>query len=336
MMFEWQSPAWGALLQLRDKLPQAALIPCREGFGTEELAGRFAQALLCEAQQSAELPCGRCVACNWFEQGNHPDFRWVRPESMTPETAAGEEEGAPKEKAEKKRSEQIRIDQIRQLQDFLAVGTHRAGLRVILIHPAESMNSNTQNALLKSLEEPPPSTLFLLVSHHPDKLLATVRSRCRKFTLPEPARAPLLAWLKAEGVPDPEAALAATGGAPLSAAGLAESDPERQKLLNQLRNSQFNALAAAELLQRVAPAQFIHWLQCWVYDLLSCRLGGGVRYHLQDAKTMAGIAARTDPRTVATYLRSLAQARKLAQHPLNPKSNFEALLLQYQRLIGHS
>src|SRR5260221_11148768 len=126
----------------------------------------------------------------------------------------------------KKKSEQIRIEQVRELGDFLAVGTHRAGLRVILVYPAEAMNANTQNALLKNLEEPPPATVFLLVTTQAERLLATVRSRCLKLTLPFPPPDPVQRGLKEQGDAHPEAALAAAGGSPLPALRTAPPDAD--------------------------------------------------------------------------------------------------------------
>src|SRR5260221_13206905 len=122
---------------------------------------------------------------------------------MAPESR---EEGA---EPAKKKSEQIRIEQVRELADFLAIGTHRGGLRVILVYPAEAMNANTQNALLKNLEEPPPATVFLLVTTQAERLLATVRTRCLKLTFPFPPPDPVLRWLKEKGAAHPEAALQA-------------------------------------------------------------------------------------------------------------------------------
>src|SRR5690349_18829158 len=153
MIYPWQQDAWKELGRYRGQRPHALLLRGREGLGAEALAQTFAQSLLCESPQADGLPCGRCPACNWFAQGNHPDFRLLQPESFAPDAAA-EGEDAPPAKKEKK-SEQIRIDQVRALQDFLGIGTHRGGLRVIVVHPAEAMNENTQNALLKNLEEPP-------------------------------------------------------------------------------------------------------------------------------------------------------------------------------------
>src|SRR5438876_125769 len=163
MIFEWQQGPWKEWTRLRERLPHAVLIQSGEGLGEFEFAQACAQSLLCEDPRPGERPCGACRACGWFSLGNHPDFRLIMPESMAPEPR---EEGA---EPAKKKSEQIRIEQVRELADFLAVGTHRGGLRVILVYPAEAMNANTQNALLKNLEEPPPATVFLLVTTQPDR-----------------------------------------------------------------------------------------------------------------------------------------------------------------------
>jgi len=142
MIFEWHKQAWEAWTQLRERLPHAILIHSGEGVGEFEFAQACAQSLLCEKPEPDRRACGSCRACNWFSQGNHPDFRLIVPESMAPESR---EEGA---ESPKKKSEQIRIEQVRELAGFLAVGTHRGGLRVLLVYPAEAMNANTQNALL--------------------------------------------------------------------------------------------------------------------------------------------------------------------------------------------
>src|SRR5882672_9956758 len=159
-MFKWQEPTWKRWAPMLERLPHAILMHSGGGWGEFEFAQTVAQSLLCENPRADGRACGQCQACAWFGLGNHPDFRLLVPESLAPETEEGAEPG-------KKRSEQIRIEQVRELADFLAVGTHRAGLRVILIYPAEAMNANTQNALLKNLEEPPPATVFLLVTTQP-------------------------------------------------------------------------------------------------------------------------------------------------------------------------
>jgi len=244
-----------------------------------------------------------------------------------------QEEGAEPARKEK-RSEQIRVEQVRELAGFLAVGTHRAGLRVIVIYPAEAMNANTQNALLKSLEEPPPETVFLLVSTQPDRLLPTVRSRCMKFTLPLPDPGQVARWLKEQGVEHPEAALAGAGGAPLAALKATGSESDRLRFIEGLENPSFDPIALAETVLRVPPWDLVGWLQRWSYDLLLARVAGRILYHVKHEGVIADTSRSCEAADIAAYLRVLAQARTLARHPLNAKLFVEDLLLQYRRLIG--
>jgi DNA polymerase-3 subunit delta' len=298
--------------------------------GEFEFVQGAAQSLLCEKPVPDGRGCGNCPACLWFSQGNHPDFRLLVPESLAPESREEGSEPARKEK----RSEQIRIEQVRELADFLSVGTHRAGWRVILVYPAEAMNANTQNALLKSLEEPPPATVFLLATTRPDALLATVRSRCLKFTLPFPEAAQVVRWLKEEGVRQPEAALAAAGGAPMAALKAAETEADRLRFIEGLQTPRFDPIALAETVQRVPLWDLVGWLQRWSYDLLLARVAGRIRYHPDREGVIIETSHRCEATAIAGYLRRLAGARALARHPLNAKLFVEDLLLGYQRLVG--
>ena len=119
----------------------------------------------------------------------------------------------------------ISVDQIRALPDFINLSSHRGGPKVIVIHPAETLNVNAANALLKSLEEPPPRTYFLLVTHRPHQLLPTIKSRCRQVALCGPGHG----QAQSHGSPhkavrEPELALAHTGDAPLLAVELAGTE----------------------------------------------------------------------------------------------------------------
>lgn len=327
-MFSWQKPAWDAWTRIRERLPHAVLIRAAEGLGEFEFAQGIARSLLCETPLADGRACGACPACLWISQGNHPDFRLILPESLLPESR---EEGADAARKEKK-SEQIRIEQVRELADFLSVGTHRGGLRVILVYPADAMNASTQSALLKSLEEPPPATVFLLTTTRPDALLPTVRSRCLKFALPFPETGPVLAWLKEQGVRQPEAVLAGAGGAPLAALKAAESEADRLRFIEGLKGTGFDPVALAESVQRVPLWDLVGWLQRWSYDLLLARVAGPIRYHLGHEGSIEEIARRCEAAAIARYLRRLASARALARHPLNAKLFVEDLLLGYQRL----
>ncbi|MEA3129658.1 MAG: polymerase subunit delta, partial [Paraburkholderia sp.] len=170
MIYPWQADDWNRLQQLRGHWPHALLLHGQAGIGKLRFAQHLAQGLLCEAQQPNGEPCGACVACNWFTQGNHPDYRIVVPEALAAEAGLG---NAADEKAEKADgdegkktrapSKEIKIEQIRGLLDFVGVGSHRGGARVVVLYPAEALNLAAANALLKTLEEPPAGVVFLMV-----------------------------------------------------------------------------------------------------------------------------------------------------------------------------
>ncbi len=306
-------------------MAHALLVQAAPGTGLFEFSTDLAGSMLCENPGPRGSACGSCPACAWFAAGNHPDYRLVQPESHAPV-----EEGEP---AKERKSDQIRIEQVRSLQDFLAVGTHRAGLRVVLVHPADAMNPATQNALLKSLEEPPRQTVFVLATDSPHRLLPTVRSRCRIVALPMPPAADALAWLSRQGVPEPQALLALAGGAPVSALELSGRSEFLRLFTERLGERQFDPLALAAACQSADAAEFVTSLYRWCYDLLSLKLAGRVRYHRGRESALADTGARCRPERVAAFLRTLAEARSLAEHPLNPRLFFEDLLIRYRAAI---
>ena len=196
-------------------MPHALLVYGRHGIGKVEFARAIAQSLLCEAPHHT-VACGACDACGWFAQGNHPDFRELLPEIMA-EDEIDVDVPVDVETKEKKKSKVITVDQIRRVNDFMTLSTHRDGFRVLLIYPAETLNANAANSLLKTLEEPPPHTLILLVTDQIGRLIATIKSRCQRGMVHAPDEAAALAWLKAQGMANAEAALGQAGGAPLDA-----------------------------------------------------------------------------------------------------------------------
>ncbi|MBK8323267.1 MAG: DNA polymerase III subunit delta' [Betaproteobacteria bacterium] len=194
----WHREALARLAGRRERLPHALLVSGRAGIGKAAFAREFARSLLCESPQEG-LACGACASCNWFSQGNHPDYREVLPEA-----AEEGDDDAPAEASKEKKSLVIKIGQIRALGDLVSLSTHRAGFRVIVIRPAEALQPAAANALLKTLEEPPPATVIVLVSDRPARLLATIRSRCQVVALGGPPRDVAIAWLGAEGAGEPD------------------------------------------------------------------------------------------------------------------------------------
>src|SRR2546423_4975072 len=224
-MLPWNEPIVDDIRRRLERLPHALLIHGARGVGKLARAERIAQLLLCES--SGKRPCGACEGCRWFLAGSHPDFRRIEPEALARESAAEEE---PVERKGKP-SIEIKVEQVRALADFLNIGSHRGGRRVALVHPAEAMNDVTANALLKGLEEPPASAVFVLVSHRPAQLLPTIRSRCVAIPVALPPRDAALAWLAKEGVKNAERWLAYAGGAPLRALEYAANAPLLEALL---------------------------------------------------------------------------------------------------------
>lgn len=343
MIHPWQQDDWNRLQQLRGQWPHALLLHGQAGIGKLRFAQHLARGLLCEAPRANGEPCGACTACNWFVQGNHPDYRAVLPEALAGElgatAAAGEaDEKADGEDGKKTRtlSKEIKIEQVRALLDFCGVGAHRGGARVVLVYPAEALNAAAANALLKTLEEPPAGVVFLLVSARLDRLLPTILSRCRQWPMPTPSPARASEWLAQQGVADANALLAVAGGAPLAALALAadENRPLREFTLKQLAaGAQCDAFACAEALQKLPVPVVLGWLQRWLYDLLAQRTAQRPRYFPAAASELARCADRIDANAFARYMKTVARERAVENHPLNARLVFEALFLGYRELF---
>lgn len=331
-LFPWLTEAWQRLVARREALPHALLLRGRPGLGKTVLARRFAQGLLCEAPLGDGAPCGGCAACNWFSLGNHPDFRQLEPEILA--AATGQEEGAGSGRLESA-SKQIRIEQVRDLQGFLAVGTHRGGARIVLVRPAEAMNAPTANALLKSLEEPGPRTLFLLVSSQPQRLLPTIRSRCQAIDVAMSSREQALDWLRSHDVTDPEAELAFSGAAPLAVLEQAEGAGARVRLVDELARRPFQPLAAADRCVAVEPPTLVDILQKWAHDLARCAAGLPARYFPRHEQALRALSTSTDRAALLRFGRDVARARGVSQHPLNARLFVEDLFIRYAATQGN-
>lgn len=318
-VFPWHSASLLQTLAEGERLPHALLLHGGAGIGKSAYAQALAAALLCEARMPAAAACGRCAACGWIAAGNHPDLRVL----------------ARSADADGKVSREIRIDQFRALSDFLIVGGHRGGRRVVIVDPADAMNAVTANALLKTLEEPGDGIVFLLVTARPGDLPATIRSRCqaRRLASPEPAAA--VAWLRAQsGGTETDAAgwLAMAGGAPLHALRFAEpgqAAAHRAMLEAIAALPETSAETAADLLHRVDARLWLPVLQQWLTDVGRCRIGAMPRYFPAHRRRLGELAARSDPAAIAEAGRALAGQFRNVEHPLNPRLFCEASVACY-------
>jgi len=301
-MHTWNQPILDSLAARSARLPHALLVYGPRGIGKLALAERISQTILCES--SGKKPCGSCDGCRWFLGGNHPDFRRVEPEALAKIAPADPDDEAPTAKRTKQPSIEIKVDQVRALADFLYVRSHRGAMRVALVHPAEDMNENASNALLKGLEEPPAGAMFILVSHRPAQLLPTIRSRCVAIPVPIPPREAALEWLNDQGIKDAERWLAYAGGAPLRALDYAAE----AELLSRLLKAP-GPVEVREDLERLAEA-----LQKIALDRALTAFGLPQKYQ-------TGQVAVTPEKARAwlAFARRMGEDRLLCRHPLNPR-----------------
>ena len=327
MIHPWNLPLFRQLTADPAHLPHALLLHGPAGVGKLELAVELARWALCQRPGDAGA-CGVCDACNWFDQGNHPDFRRIEP--IEPEAA---EDGG---KPAKKGGRLIGVDAIREISDFLSLTAHRGGWRVALIQPAEFMNAAAANALLKTLEEPPARVLLLLVSHQPGRLLPTVLSRCRKVAVPLPEQATALAWLSQAGLEQPEALLEEAGGAPLAALGFAEPEraARREAFLDLLAQPRRLDACQAALTFQPVLAEAWGWLARWVHDLLAHKLAGQTHYFSGRAALIERVAAHSSLADLLAFQRELAEAGRWLRHPLNAQLLLESWLIRYSEIAG--
>jgi DNA polymerase-3 subunit delta' len=204
----WCGPAWNVLAAraANGTLPHALLLCGPSGLGKRALTEAFVRTRLCESPRDGRA-CGGCRTCKLLAAGTHPDRIRI---TLEPNLKTGV------------MRKEIVVDQIRALSARLAMASQLGGWQVAVIDPAEAMNAAAQNALLKTLEEPTGSSLIVLVSDHPWRLRATVRSRCQRIDLAVPPHADALEWLASRGAKSAQAVLAAAGGNPGQAWLLAE------------------------------------------------------------------------------------------------------------------
>ena len=239
-----------------DRLAHAFLLSGQTGTGKQGLAMEMAAALLC--LENSLPACGSCRSCQLLLSGAHPDFRILSFELN---------------KSGKLRTE-IVIDQVRQLISFLQLTTTISEKKVALVQPAEAMNRNAANALLKTLEEPPGDAVIILLSNDPSRLAVTIRSRCQKLQVRSPDTDTVLAWLLEEeacGEVEAISALKAAAGSPFRARDLLSTGgPDHYRLVSDTLESILEGrcapASAMSALGDVEPDQLWTWLSLSAAD----------------------------------------------------------------------
>lgn len=328
-LYPWQAHIWQQLSQNIARLPHALLLYGHAGIGKYDFARYFSQSLLCLHRDESGRACEQCSSCHWFKEESHPDFKLLTPE----QDAETEDEGVSTKKAKKKT--QIAVSQIRELSGFLSMSSHRStGTRIVLIHPAESLNVASANALLKMLEEPAAGVVFILVAHQMHRLLPTIMSRCQKILMPVPQHAQALSWLASHHVANPEMQLAYSDGSPIKVLNEQQQFSQLTEAWRQLALGPKLEphIAAVTLVAHSAELGLIA-LQKWLYDILAMRMAQQVRYHLAHVSTLQQLAERVNLSALFQLQKKVDENRQLATHPLNQELQIESLLIEYRKLF---
>jgi DNA polymerase III subunit delta' len=324
--FFWFEIWWPKIQSLMDRRPSALLLLGAKGTAKTEFALEVAAAWLCQSPLADRSACGHCQSCAWMTARQHPDFRWVRPEAdeeiaadpsgprnedLETSSRAASLRGDPSPVAaqsDEKKSTEIRISQIRALSGFANVGSHRGGLRVVVISPANRMNFEAANALLKTLEEPAESLAFILVSDTLRGLPATVLSRCRRINLEIDAQT-----LSQRQTEQSEAA---------------------QWLLPLLAQGDVDPIRWAEAAGKSPAADALELLMRWMTD--TARVHAGLRPRAFPAHEQPLKEQSYRIRSAQAWSQAIAEIQKMrgvAEHPLNPKLFYESIFDRLRRAL---
>ena len=260
--YPWLTLAWNRLQQWRLQLPHALLLVGAQGLGKLALAEAFALNLLCKQPTPDGQACQQCHSCHLVMSKNHPDLIAIASQK-----------------------EIIKIEPIRELVDALTQTPQQGGMRIIIINEAHKMNRAAANALLKTLEEPRPQTLLMLLTDQPALLLPTIRSRCQYLKIKADVQV-AQQWLVAQGQSAAVELLTLTQNAPLAALDLVAE--------NYLNSSKTLGLDLLKLVQlKACPLQIaaawhkqeldttLVWLQWGLFDLMQYKMRWPVK--LEDA-----------------------------------------------------
>ena len=220
----WLSRTETRLAQLMQNTTAPTLIHAHQPLGLYQLVNEYIAWALCETN-GAQQACGQCAGCQMRLSGNHPDLRYLMPQSVALELGFNVEI-----KTGVKPSLDIRIDDVRDLSNYFNTASSRGASRFVVVDPFDQMNINTANALLKTLEEPHNGLRFVLVGGRIDNLLPTIRSRCQVLSVPMPTVEESRHWLEKQGVAQADVVLGLAMSAPFEALRLAQQATDQLEL----------------------------------------------------------------------------------------------------------
>ncbi len=299
------------------RLPHALLFAGIADIGKKNFAFALGAQLLCVNPDEGQA-CEQCAPCNLVKAGTHPDLRVVRPEE----------------------SKLIVIDQIRSLSDWAAQTSQQGGSKVAILYPAERMNVNSANALLKSLEEPAPGTFFILVTDQPGRLLPTIRSRSQRIDFPVPREEEAIPWLQSnyESSVDVSMLLAVAAGAPLKVVNQVDDDYllRREKVIKETRDLIEGSITAVACASSLFNKKFPFEVYDSLYQLFSDALKSNLSHSNKMLKNkeivplIDSISRCYDATAILLVLESINACRAAISGSSNPNQQLllESLMIK--------
>jgi len=322
--YPWQQEQWEQFVskESADRLPHAILLAGQKGIGKNRIAEALGHFLLCEAPNKREdkTACGTCKSCQLNIVGTHPDLTRINPEDD---------------------GKAIKIDQIRGLMNIIQKTAQFGGYRVVIISPAEALNTAAANALLKSLEEPGTKTVLMLVTHSASSLLPTIKSRCQAIAFPVPAQELVMPWLSkmVDGEQQAITLLGAASGSPLKAMEFHGSEwfEKRAETLADLlavKSRTMDALKIAKKWLDYPSVELMDWLLVWMTDLLKIHGGVNARVTNQDLmSSLTLLSGQLGSYQVMEFSDQVQKSKGLLLSSANPNKQLllEDLLLRWQK-----
>jgi DNA polymerase-3 subunit delta' len=295
------------------RLPHALLLHGPDGVGKELFATVLAAGLFCSGRRDGLTPCGACPECSLSRAASHSDLHWLR-------------------RPEDKKS--IGVDAVREACEALAMTSMRGGYRVAIVAPAHLMTVNAQNALLKTLEEPAPRTLLVLITSRPSGLLATLRSRCQRVEVARPPVTQASAWLAEQlGGEPPPGLLDLAGGAPLKARALAPYFADLEGQMTGLLDALFGGRSevtrvAADMMGEGLPTR-LDWLEAWFGQALRAKtVADATDLTVPGGPLLQRVASEVNITSAFRLLDRLRESRRLLEGSAAPQLVIEALLIE--------
>lgn len=342
--YPWTQPAWERTAGALDTLHHGLLITGVPGIAKREFAMALGQLLLCgnSADDQRRQPCGQCQNCALFLAGTHPDFHVLatelewrdgRVDLIAKYCDRYHDIGAREKRANP--GKVIPVDQVRLLIERFSTHAHSATRKVALIVPADRMNTNAANALLKLLEEPPANSILMLVSATPGYLPATIRSRCFQIGIPLPTAEAAAAWLGGHmPAADGLRVLRLSNAGPVEALkmyndGFLQLQDKFQLGVTELANGKTGALELAGRLKQHDFLQVLDWLHRFSCEMIKEGCGEASDGHGQRGLNPRRLSAE---KMFALYDK-IGYYRKSAREQLNEQLAMEELMLVLQQVI---